>query len=107
MCYLTILSVPEQCRNRPSPQDSGREMCAIMRMSHLVKFTFYMSDFDKNWNGMIVYHKILPYQIHEDLFSRSVNCYPICSKQTGGRAELFCYALRKDVNALGNEVYAI
>jgi hypothetical protein len=47
-------------------------MCAVMHMSHLVHFTFYMSDFDQNWNGMIVSRKILPYQIHENLFRRSV-----------------------------------
>ena len=52
MCYLTMLSIPEQCRNLPSAQDSGQEMCAVMRVNHLVKFTFYMSDFDQNWNGM-------------------------------------------------------
>jgi len=43
-----------------------------MHMSHLVNFTFYMSDFDQKWNGMIVSRKILPYEIHEDLFRRSV-----------------------------------
>jgi len=82
-----MLSVPEQCRNLPSAQDSGQEMCAIMRVSHLVKFTFYMSDFDKNWNDMIVSHKILPYQIHEDLFSRSVIVILYApNRRTGGRS---------------------
>jgi hypothetical protein len=52
VCYLTMLSVPEQRRNLPSAQDSGKEMCAVMRMGHLVKFTFYMPDFDQNWNSM-------------------------------------------------------
>ena len=88
MCYLTVLSVPEQCRNLPSAQDSG-QMCAIMRMCHLVKFTFYMSDFDQICNGMIVSHKILPYQIHVDLFSRSVIVIPYApNRRTGGQSGL-------------------
>lgn len=67
-----------------------------MRMSYLVKFTFYMSDFDKNWNGVIVPHKILPYQIREDLFSGSVLVILYAPNRRTGR---FCYALHKDVNA--------
>lgn len=60
MCYLTMLSVPEQCRNFSSARGSGQETGAVMHMSHLVKFTFYMSDFGQNWNGMMVSRKVLP-----------------------------------------------
>jgi hypothetical protein len=72
---------------------------ADMRSSSFGKVYVLYVRFDQNWNGIIVSRKILPYQIHADLFSRSAVILRVYAPD--GRADVAIFdALRKDVNAL-------